>query len=428
MQFRIRLLLITMLALCTTGLTLVAASSAFVEPDVTVIHALNGEQVGDGYGWVAENLGDITGDGVNDFITSAPFYVDNGLVIGRAYVYSGADGALLNVVSGSGTDWLGYGATRAGDVNNDSVPDYIVGASMGSYAQVYSGADHSLLHTFQGNGNDRFGFSVATAGDVNNDGHDDLFIGAIFANNQAGAVYLYSGADGSLIWTQAGFAATDRLGTALGKVGDVNGDDVPDVVAGAGNAGLSHGGEAYVFSGADGSVLHTLKPFSPGTAQNFGLYFANGAGDINNDGTPDIFVADYNDKRGGGLGTGRAYLFSGVDGSTLYRFDADNKADGFGPGRGTGDVNGDGYGDVIIAAYTANDGGFQAGKATLYSGADGSAIRTITGNVVNDALGVDALSVGDVNGDGLADYLLTAVGLNFLGLDVGHLYIVAGNP
>ena len=428
MQFRIRLFLLICLALSLSGLTLVAASSAFVEPDVTVIHAINGEQVGDGYGWVAENLGDISGDGVNDFITSAPFYVENGLVIGRAYVYSGVDGALLNVVSGSGNDWLGYGATHAGDVNNDGVPDYIVGAPLGSYAQVYSGADHSLLLTLPGNGSDRFGFSVSTAGDVNNDGHDDLFIGAIFANGFAGSVFLYSGADGLLIWTQNGLEAGDVLGTALGKVGDVNNDNVPDLVAGAASAGLSDGGEAYVYSGLDGSLIHTLQPFSPGTAQNFGLFFANGAGDINSDNTPDIFVADYNDKRGGGFGTGRAYLYSGVDGSTLYRFDADNKRDGFGPGRGTGDVNGDGYGDVIIAAYTASDGAPAAGKATLYSGADGSVLRTMTGSVAHDNVGVDALSVGDVNGDGLADYLLTAVGLNFLGLDVGHLYIVAGNP
>ena len=426
MRFRF---LLTLLAFSLMSIVVVAADGPFVEPDVTVIHAINGEQVGDGYGWVAGNLGDITGDGVNDFITSAPFFVENGLAIGRAYVYSGADGGLLNVVSGTGNDWLGYSATGAGDVNNDDVPDYMVGASLGSgYVQVYSGADHSLLHQWSGTGNDRLGFSASTAGDVNHDGHDDLFVGAILANGTTGSVFLYSGADGSLLWTQNGLAAGDVLGTALGKVGDINNDGVPDVVAGASGAGNSNGGEAYVYSGIDGSLIHTLSPFSPGTAQNFGLFFARGAGDINNDGTPDIFVADYNDKRGGGPGTGRAYLFSGVDGSTLYRFDADNKADGLGPGRGIGDVNGDGFGDVIIAAYTANDGAPAAGKATLYSGADGSVLRTMTGNLANDNLGVDALSIGDVNEDGEADYLLTAVGLNFMGQDVGHLFIVAGNP
>jgi hypothetical protein len=419
--------LLTCFAFGLMGLTLVAANGPFVEPDVTVIHALDGEQVGDGYGWVAENLGDINGDGVNDFITSAPFYVENGLVIGRAYVYSGADGALLNVVSGVGNDLLGYGATRAGDVNADGVPDYIVGASLGGYAQVYSGADHSLLLDLHGAGSDRFGFSVGAAGDVNGDGYGDVQVGAIFAGG-TGQLSVFSGQDGSLIWSRSGLAAGDNLGTAVGLVGDVNSDGIPDQVAGAAGAGPASGGRAYVFSGIDGTIIHTLYPFAPGTAVNFGLYFANGAGDINNDGTPDIFVADYNNKRGGGAGTGSAAIYSGVDGSLMYQFNADNKADGFGPGRGTGDVNGDGYGDVIIAAYTANDGAPGAGKATLYSGADGSVLRTMTGNVENDALGVDALSVGDVNGDGLADYVLTAVGLSFSGLDVGHLYIVAGNP
>lgn len=407
------------------GLT-VSASGPFVEPDVTVLHTFTGDDGAGFFGWVAENLGDLDGDGVNDVITSAPFFDGNA---GKIYVYSGADGTLLNAVTGDGLQVLGYSTSTAGDVNDDGVPDYVAGAPAASRAVVYSGADHSVLLELHGAGSDAFGASVAGAGDVNGDGHSDLIVGASNAGHTfpfAGRVSLYSGADGTLIWTRDGEREESYLGSSVGLVGDVNGDGVPDQVAGARGAGKHGRGEAYVFSGATGDVLYTMTPVGqPGVDQDgnplptFGLFFASGAGDVNNDGTPDVFVGDYNASLRGTSGTGRAYLFSGVDGSRLYLLNAEEKGDGFGPGRGTGDVNGDGYGDFIVGAYTSSAGASQGGKAYVYSGRDGSIVRTMTGSVDGNWLGVDALGVGDLNGDGATDYAITGNGV---------VRIVAGTP
>lgn len=419
-----------LVALLAVGVGAALAAAPFVEPEAQALLTLYGEQPGDGFGWVGENLGDLDGDGVNDFITSAPFYVQDGSQVGRAYVYSGADGALLNVVTGQTDENFGFSASTAGDVNADGTPDYIVGGRgvitsavpfLGRVV-VYSGADHRVLYAFNGAPNEGFGYSARGAGDVNGDGYGDLIVGAglaSFSAFRAGRVYVFSGADGSELWHVDGFEDFDFLGSAVGLVGDLNGDGFPELSAGAYGAGPANGGLAYVFDGTNGAVLLTLEPQAWGTAVRFGQFFASGAGDVNADGLPDIFVGDYPDRRGGGLGTGRAYIFSGADGKRLYLFNAQAKGEGFGPGRGVGDVNGDGFGDVIIGAYTSSAGAPASGKAYLYSGQDGALLRTVTNTVPNEFLGVDALSLGDLNGDGLADYLLTGSGV---------LYLVAGVP
>lgn len=417
-------------ALVMVGSVAIAAAP-FVEDDAVPLFVLDGETNGDIFGWVAADVGDQNGDGVTEYAIPAILEPAGGPAAGRVYVYSGVDATEVARHDGTAFELFGYSTASAGDVNADGTPDYIVGAP-GSGASpvpvigraiVYSGADHSVIHEVAPAARGFYGSAVSGAGDLDADGHDDFIVGAMITNGLTGRVYAYSGADASLLWAVDGLHTGDLFGSAAGLVGDVNGDGVPDLSVGAFGANGSRG-NAYVLSGVDGSIIHVLKPLADGN--NFGQFFASGAGDVDADGVNDVFVADYNAERGPRIGTGAAYVFSGATGKRLLVIGAENTTDGYGPGRGIGDVDGDGHADLIIAAYTSSDGAPTAGKAYIVSGADGSTLRTITNTLAGENFGVDALGLGDVDGDGLQDYLVTATGLAFAGTAPGRVYVVNG--
>lgn len=431
-----RAFLLCTLFVLTVGVPIYAQSSPFVEGNVQILFSLKGEAVGDNYGWVGADLDDLNSDGVHEFATSAPFGGENGST-GSAYIYDGKSGALLNQVKGPDGGRLGYGLANAGDVTGDSTPDYVIGAfGPTAYVSVYSGSDHTLVYTLTSPSGvlEGFGAAVNGVGDVDGDGKSDLVIGAPRANaseslTQTGRIYLLSGVDGSLIWQKLGEFPQGQFGAGVGGVGDLDGDGVPDVVAAAPNADTTAMGEAYVFSGKEGTLLFTLKPKEEtNSGHTFGTFFASGAGDVNADGTPDIFIGDYAANRGEDQAVGRVYIYSGKDGATLHVFEGKTAGDGIGPGRAVGDVNGDGYADLAIAAWQSSEGVEQGGKVYVYSGKDGSVLHEVTGAIDKDALGVDAFGIGDVNDDGQTDYVVTAVGRSFNGEDVGHLYVISFAP
>jgi hypothetical protein len=407
----------------------------FAEGNVRVLYQFDGELIGETFGWVGANLGDMNNDGANEFAITAPFYPANTTFRGRVFIYDGRTGSIINTVVGNPGNVMGYSAAAAGDVNNDNVPDYILGG-LGSYSPaipgrvlVYSGANHAVLHDLSGPSGFGFGSAVAGGIDANEDGYDDFIVGSqsysstlgLPSPDGPGRVELFSGLDGTRLWFKDGLAAGDSLGTGVGWLADVNNDGIGEVVVAA--SGASGGsGQAYILSGANGDVIHTLNPTAPvSSSTTFGQFFTRGAGDVNNDGWEDVFIGDYFAFGG----SGRAYVYSGLDGQPIHVFEADATGDGLGPGRGVPDVNGDGFDDVIIAAYTADDAVTNGGKVTIYSGADKSPLYMATGTVLNDALGVDALPLGDLDNDGFPEFMLTATGLDFGGVDVGHVYIVS---
>lgn len=398
-----------------------AALGQFVEPDVTVLHTFT-SPAGGAFGWAVADLNDIDGDGVKEAIIGDPFDPQSGTNSGRAYVYSGRTGQLLHTFVGQLSWQLGYAIADAGDVNADGTPDIIAGApgSGAGRAIVYSGADGSVLLTLSGAANgDFFGRAVAGVGDVNADGHADIAVGAPgndAAGSNAGRVYVYSGADGSLIRTFNGPAASAMFGAGVARAGDLNHDGVCDLIVGAPVALSAPRGRAYVYSGADGSLL--LPVFQPDQLgiSTFGQFFVADAGDVNADGTEDLYVGAYD----AGGGAGRAFVFSGLTGALLHVFGGDPGA-GLGPGRGAGDVNHDGHADLIVGSYTSNAGGVAAGMIELYSGLDGSRLRSITSTTPGENLGFDAVGLGDVNGDCAPDLLCSAASGN-------TVYLIAGTP
>ncbi|MEL6338499.1 MAG: VCBS repeat-containing protein [Myxococcota bacterium] len=388
------------------------AMAQFVESDVQVIDRLDGDEVGEIYGWAGANLADLDGDGVQEFLISA---VSRNNGAGRVTLYSGADRSVIATFDGPGAGQaLGYAMAGAGDVDADGTQDFILG---GGPVYVISGSTREILYEL--GATTGFGHAVSGAGDVNGDGYGDLFVGSertLEPESRAGEAFMISGQSGEVLWKRDG-SGDDFLGSGCGSLGDVDGDHIPDVIVSARGAR-----EAYVLSGSDGALIRTLRPEEPERSVVYGQFFAAGAGDVDRDGIGDVFVADY----AGLEGAGEAYVYSGRSGHVLHRFRGFDPGDGFGPGRGIPDVNGDGHADVFVAAYLDADGARAAGKAYLFSGRSGALLRTITSTEVDTNFGVDALPTGDINNDGLTDYLVTASGLAFAGTGAGRAYVIAG--
>lgn len=388
-----------------------------------IVHEMIGAAAGDQFGWVSNRIPDVNGDGITDMILTAPGNDAGGSGAGRVYVHSGATGEELFFATGGGAGWsFGHDATAAGDANGDMVPDFIVGApgSGAGRAVLCSGADGSQIHLFTGEaGGDQFGYRVHGGGDYDGDGTGDFVIGARLndANGaSAGRAYVYSGADYSLIDAIDGEAG-DMFGSGVWMVGDVSQppDGRCDIVVGAMNGGPTSGGLAYVYgwNGADSTLIHTLAP--SGSSINFGQWFMNGGFDVDNDGTPDVYVNDFPSNR--------AHIFSGATGAIIWELDGAGEGGGFGIGRIIEDINGDGHADMIMASWASNVGATGAGKAFIYSGIDGSIMHTYTHTVAGANFGFDANGMGDVDGDGVYDFLVTAA--SDLG-SRGRAYVITG--
>ena len=408
------------------------AGSAYVYSGAngSLLYQRDGAVAFDQFGFSVSTAGDVNGDGKADFIVGAATASTGGKVsAGSAYVYSGADGSLLHQKDGAAAgDIFGVSVSTAWDVNGDGKADFIVGANgadpppfgifnAGS-AYVYSGADGSLLHRTNGEGvGYHFGGSVSAGkikpgpvDDVNGDGIADFTVGAPWASpggrEQAGSAYVYSGADGSLLYQKDGAATGDQLGTSVSIVGDVNRDGQADFIVGGVRAFGT--GNASVYSGADGSVLYRKDGTATGDA--FGS-FVSGTGDVNRDGKADFIVGANSASPGGKEFAGSVYVYSGADGSLLYQKDGAAADDQFGVSvSGAGDVNGDGKADFIVGAIFASPGGKRfAGSAYVYSGADGSLLYQKDGAAADDQFGVSVSGAGDVNGDGKADFIVGAI-------------------
>ncbi len=311
-----------------------------------------------------------------------------------------------------GTAWpnqLGFSVDGAGDINSDGTDDIIIGipndssiVTSNGRADVYSGIDGSLLMSVTGNTYQAYrGNAVSGAGDVNRDGVDDVIVGEPFLSTgatQPGFAYIYSGQTGALIHTLAGNNAGDEFGGAVDGMGDLNNDGHADVVVGAPARGFSPGvGYANVHSGFDGSVMFT---FTDGvTGSEFGTAVAN-AGDVNNDGKADIVIG----APAGASGFGQVTVYSGANGALLHTFTGDVFPDYLGFSvDGANDINGDGYADIIAGAPFG-----PTGFARVFSGKDGSVLRTIPGRFAMDYMGRAVDGVGDLTGDGVPDLLVGA--------------------
>ncbi len=427
-----RVCLPAMTALCAAA----PAAAQFVEPDAVFLYRLEGTG-GEFLGWTAERVADLDGDGVCELFASAPFNGTAGANAGRAYLFSGAGGALLQAFEGTANHYIASVAD-AGDVNGDGVTDLICGGpgqpfnlspGVNGRVWVYSGLDYSLLWTRAGEAlHDRFGSAVGGLhDDVDGDGFNDVCVGAKGhdgVGGNGGRAYVLSGADGSTLLAVDGVAAGHQFGGSITSVVDLDGDGVRDMVVGAQDAGgISGKGRAYVISTDSGGTIHTLLPEFSG-AVDFGLFFIDAIGDMDADGVEDIYVGDFADSGG----RGKAYAYSGQTGLLIRSWPGAANGAGMGIGRGAGDVNLDGHADLFMAEWNSSAGAVSGGRGLVLSGSDGAVLQTLTGSRAQVQLGFDALALGDVNGDNLVDYVLTGNGKNAGAVAARHgvIYVLAG--
>lgn len=322
------------------------------------------------FGNAVAPAGDVNGDGRPDFLIAAMREDFNGSGSGRVWVYSGATLSALYAVDGDGSkDFLGVSIDTVGDVDGDGFDDWVAGAweydpginpgpGIG-YARVYSGVNGATIYTFNGANNlDFFGHSVAGVGDINGDGVPDIAVGAHGVDNTfagAGNVSVFSGATGSLLLSLDGTSQGENLGFAVARAGDVDGDGTPDIVAGAphDDTNGTNAGKVVVFSGATGAVLWTW--YGDNAGDQLGSAVAGGF-DLNGDGFADpVAGMQYNDTTGGNAGGVR--LFDGQTGGVLWSAYGDATYDRLGYALAmAGDVNGDGVEDIVAGGPQYDNG------------------------------------------------------------------------
>jgi hypothetical protein len=277
---------------------------------------------------------------------------------------------------------------------------------------------------------DNFGWSAAVAGDVNGDGVADLVVGAVYndaAAKDAGKAYVFLGGPTvgpSPFVTMTGARANDQFAVSVAGAGDVNGDGYADIVVGArlDDLGGNASGAAYIYLG--GAAMDGVADLAiPGESANdwFGNSVA-GAGDVNGDGFDDVVAgAPYSDRAGSAAGAAFVY-FGGaaMDAAADVVLAGEVHDDQFGWSvNGAGDVDGDGFEDVIVGArlhcvdlILCAGAAYARGRAYVFRGGpamDAVADVVLDGAAANDWFGNTVAGVGDVNGDGRGDVAVGAI-------------------
>ncbi len=347
-------------------------------------------------------------------------------------------------------DHFGFALSALSDVDGDGWKDWVVGApgaenfsgnTDAGIARVFSGANGSILYQFEGEeAYDHMGAAVGAPRDIDGDGYKDILIAADWADSNglhnSGAVFLYSGFDGSLIHRWDGESIDDNLGTNISGVGDFNGDNVFDILVGAPFAdnlvtGDQDTGAVFVFSGAP--PYETLQRFDGLRPQDLHGKVVAGVGDLDGDGIYDIVAGSPFAENQGMPYAGAILMYSGASGDVLYRLAGQHPYEYFGTSvTRIYDINDDGSQDILVGAPgvangAPNTGAARTGAVFLFNGLDGTLLRAHFGEESGDLYGSKVAGIADVDRDGVKDYAISADHANPGGMDnAGSVYMYSG--
>ena len=434
----------------------VTAAHADLAPWVT-----DGGQVTGQYGLSTASAGDVNGDGYGDIIVGAPFYANGQNREGRAVVYYGTATGLSyepgwTYESDRVNAEFGTCVAGAGDVNNDGYDDVVIGSYRYSNGETNEGSAFLFLGSASGLATSAawtaeanqtlafLGYSVAGAGDVNNDGYDDVIVGAFWydkGQTNEGRAYVYFGSATGLTatpsWTAESDIAGAEFGYSVAGAGDINNDGYDDILVGAHlyNGGQIDEGRAYAFYGsASGPATSPNWTYESNQADARLGFSLSAAGDVNGDNYDDVIIGAYRYDHGE-TNEGRAFVFhgagSGLSTTPSWIVEGDQDWCYFGYSvSSAGDVNLDGFDDVIVGVYWFENEDFNEGGARIYYGTE-LGLLTIPGwtqeSDQDDAgFGCSVANAGDVNGDGYLDVLLGANLYDNGEADEGRAYVFYG--
>jgi hypothetical protein len=452
--------------MCTVMLlTLTAVSSAVAQTAIQ----FNGQNAADEFGWSAAAVGDVNCDGAPDILIGAPTVDSPDDYAGRCYLYYGPfDGNTIPVGQADAVftaqafgDNLGVAVAPAGDHNSDGCGDILMGArgndqpgTQAGRVYLFNGpisgtrAVTQANATFTGEAFDELGWALRGDFDLNGDTIDDVALGAPFADN-VGKAHVFFGphaatqstADADL--TIIGVIPFEDLGTAV-AVGDLNHDGVDDFVVGGPHASIqvTVPGRAYVFFGPVSGIFpaSAADVILEGEVEQDHFGVSVDVGDIDADGDDDLIVGA---DQFYSSGTGKAYVFRGPLKGGFYTAAKASAAllsenfgtitsFNFGVSVAAGDVNGDGFADVIVGdpnAKVATNGNFGAGIAYVFHGPLAGSImasqadQVFTG-LANDMLGHSVASAGDIDGNGVGDMILGAPADSFSTTKAGKARLI----
>ena len=389
------------------------------------------------------------------------------------------------IESGQAGAFLGFSVASAGDVNNDGFDDVIIGAPFYDNGENNEGAAFIFLGSATGivaSGNPanaasilesnqdsaQLGISVAGAGDLNFDGYDDVIVGAPFYDTDAlnpietneGAAFIFHGsATGVVAAGNPGNAASQldgetsviEFGSSVSTAGDVNGDGYDDVIIGAPLLSVAIGteGGAFIFLGSPAGVVATADSGDAASmliSDTGGARLGSsvsGAGDVNGDGYDDVIVGapfydNFQTAEGAAfvfLGSATGVVALGNPGNAASQIESNQIGAQLGNSvADAGDVNGDGYADVIIGAHSWDGAATNGGIALIYQGGPsgivaagnpGNADSTIDWGQTFARLGTSVAGTGDVDADGFDDVIVAARGFNPTGQ--GAIFLFKGS-